>query len=222
MNTQTHVLLACAILATPVVSGRVKKITTAMIAGAAIVGALLPDASLFVMWGIAKARGIPESVVWREWYYSDFWQQIGAVSNSLPLFLTVAIVAWWAGGRFRVIADSNSDLTPSRRRLNNGWPRLLLVLSNAALMHVICDFPLHHNDGHPHFWPFSNWIFSSPVSYWDPAHHGRIWSVIEMVLAAVLIAILWRRFKQVFVRTVLVLVASSYLIVIGYWWLAFS
>jgi hypothetical protein len=44
-----------------------------------------------------------------------------------------------------------------------------------------CDLPLHHEDAHRHFLPFTNWRFISPVSYWDPEYHGRIIAVIEIL-----------------------------------------
>ena len=48
---------------------------------------------------------------------------------------------------------------------------------------MLCDLPVHHNDGHRHFLPISNWRFESPVSYWDPAHFGVIFATLELVLA---------------------------------------
>ena len=47
----------------------------------------------------------------------------------------------------------------------------------------MCDFLLHHNDGHRHFLPFSDFRFVSPVSYWDPRHYGGIVAPLEALLA---------------------------------------
>jgi hypothetical protein len=56
------------------------------------------------------------------------------------------------------------------------------------LLHVFGDLPLHHDDAHRHFFPFLDWRFRSPVSYWDPAHRGAWASLVEftVVLAAAL------------------------------------
>ncbi len=43
------------------------------------------------------------------------------------------------------------------------------------------DLPVHHDDGHRHFFPLSDWRFASPVSYWDPEHYGRIVGTAEAV-----------------------------------------
>ena len=225
VNTQTHLLLACAVLipaassyrASNVVGGievvdgvevaGVSEPRTLLLTIAAITGALLPDVSIFVMWGIAKSQGVAESIIWSDWYYSSFWQSMGAITNSFPLYLMLAVGAWWAGARF----------SPGGGR----WVKFILVFASAAILHVVADFPLHHDDGHPHFWPFTQWIFSSPVSYWDPRHYGRIWSWIELLIALLLIAIIWRRFRSRISKVVLVLVALSYIAATAYWLTAF-
>jgi hypothetical protein len=63
---------------------------------------------------------------------------------------------------------------------------LLLIFFSSMLLHVFGDLPLHHDDAHRHFFPFSDWRFASPVSYWDPAHHGQWASLVEVscVIAA--------------------------------------
>lgn len=222
MNTRTHLLLACAVLV-PVVTQvsvvgkrhydllqnkstlRSSTLGVRSIAVAALLGALIPDISLFVMWGVAKSQGIAEAVIWQDWYYSELWQRAGAITNSIPVYLIIAIVSW---------------LLLSQRRFSwiSHW---LLIFSLAALLHVFSDFPLHHDDGHPHFWPFSQWIYRSPVSYWDPAHHGQIWSIIELGIAVALIWLLWRRFTELLTRSLLMIARFSYAAMIGYWWLAF-
>lgn len=216
MNTQTHLLLACAVLVPAASSYRfannpdkkaeVPQPGALMLTIVAISGALLPDASIFVMWGIAKSQGVAESIIWSEWYYSPFWQGVGAITNSFPLYLVLAVGAWWAGARF----------SPG-----GGLAKFVLVFASAAILHVVADFPLHHDDGHPHFWPFTEWIFSSPVSYWDPRHYGRIWFWVEMLIALLLISVIARRFRNLVTRVVLLFVGHSYLAATFYWMTAF-
>ena len=210
MNTQTHLLLALAAL-----SRRPRELerpaSTPAVELALLAGAVLPDASLFVMWGQARLAGVPEARIWSELYYSDRWQEIGAMTNSLPLFALVALLAALAGGR---LVGAAARARP--------FASALLALGLAATLHVLTDLPLHHDDGHPHFWPFSDWIYASPVSYWDPAHHGRAWSAIETALALGLIVVLWRRFRHVVARGALALAALSYGAVAAYWSGAFG
>ncbi|MBX2879050.1 MAG: hypothetical protein KTR32_03910 [Granulosicoccus sp.] len=222
MNTQTHMLLGCAVLALPATHPiAYSGIQTGVKAMAALLGALLPDASIFIMWGIAKLKGIPESEIWQKWYYSDFWQQLGAITNSLPMYLLIGVLAYLGGGRWTSVQSLQSNMMPSRPLIPTPWATLALILSSSALLHVLTDLPLHHDDGHPHFWPISDWIYSSPVSYWDPAHYGHVWSVVELLLAMLLLIILWRRFLSSWVRVLLLLAAASYAMVATYWWLSF-
>jgi len=247
VNTQTHLLLACAVLVPSASQSRmaVSKPVTITIIIAALLGALLPDASLFVMWGVAKSQGVADSVIWSDWYYSQFWQWIGAISNSLPLYATIAVTGLFVGGRFpasyrnstpqashaiteiHVNRASKVDAVETGKLGSKGsaWLRIiglmLLVFALAAILHVLTDLPLHHDDGHPHFWPLTNWIFRSPVSYWDPAHHGNVWSAFEFLLALTLIVILWRRFDVRVTRFILFFVAVSYFVVSFYWWQLF-
>jgi len=179
MNTQTHLLFASAVLI-PAGAGYLSRwfhpSSTRLLTIAVLLGALLPDASLFLMFVIAKTQGVAEELIWSEWYYSNYWQNLGAITNSIPVFASAALGS--------------------------------VVLS--VLLHTLTDLPLHHDDGHPHFWPFSSWIYASPVSYWDPNHYGHYWSIAEMVLAGGLIVFLWRRFGNLQARSLLVLAAFCY------------
>jgi len=126
---------------------------------AAIAGALLPDASLYFMvfWN-GVVLGVDENVIFNELYFNDFWQSVFAIDNSLPL--------WGLGLAVVLLARS----------------KIGIAFFGAGLFHILLDFPLHHDDGRAHFWPFSDWIFESPVSYWDPHAHGHIMSAIERLL----------------------------------------
>jgi len=118
---------------------------------AAMAGGLAPDLSLYVLsLGALYLFGIPAEVVFRELYYSDLWQTIFAVDNSFILWGLLLAVAIW-------------------RKMP-----LVVAFAGAGLIHLCLDFPLHHNDGRPHFWPLSSWVFESPLSYWDH-NHGAGW-----------------------------------------------
>lgn len=216
LNTQTHLLLAAALLCRPSKTG--PKLSTRA-AGtnssvkcvnlAVLIGALLPDISLFIMWGQAKARGIADAVIWQELYFSAFWQKIGAITNSIPLYVFIAVVAIMLGGRiFRCQSGTiNTKL----------FGQVFLFLSAAALIHCLTDLPLHVDDGHAHFWPFSNWIFASPVSYWDSNHYAHYWQPIEILIALVCVVSIYRRFSSVWVRVIAIASLLSYAVLIVFW-----
>ena len=71
------------------------------------------------------------------------------------------------------------------------------------------DLPVHHDDGHPHFWPFTMWIFESPLSYWDPRHFGAWLGAFEIALAVALVVLLWRRFERPLPRAAIAAVAVA-------------
>lgn len=160
---------------------------------AILAGAFLPDLSIFALAGWAAATGLPQEEVWGTAYWSGPWQLASMASNSAPL---------WG-------ALLGAGLLVRRR-----W---LVLLAGAGLLHLACDLPLHAEDAHAHFWPVTTWRFRSPVSYWDPAHHGRAASVAEAALGLTLSAVLWRRHRARLVRTALVLCALAYLAVPAYW-----
>lgn len=188
MNTQTHVLLASALLARPGGDNRSGN-------AAVIAGALLPDAVIFVMFVWSKLIGAPESEVWSTWYFNPPWLTAIDWMNSLPLFAGILLIGWALPRSPPALAAMASALT---------------LFALAAISHMLGDLPLHVNDGHAHFVPFSQWRFESPVSYWDPRYYGNIVSLIELVLGLTLIVILWRRFSSQTVRAVLAAATLAY------------
>ncbi|MEP5728136.1 MAG: cobalamin biosynthesis protein CobQ [Sulfitobacter sp.] len=190
MNTPTHLLLGAAVFG----RGGERKLIWA-----AVIGALLPDLSLYLLAGISlRVLNIPPSRVFDELYFSDLWQGIFAIDNSFIVWGVVLAFAIW------------------RRK---GW---LIALTSAALLHLALDFPLHHDDGRAHFWPLSNWIYESPVSYWDRGHGAHIVAPIGAALAVASAAVLWWR-KPGWVLSVLfgILLAAE-LMVARVWMFVFS
>ncbi|WP_227269736.1 cobalamin biosynthesis protein CobQ [Roseobacter weihaiensis] len=159
MNTPAHVLIGAAVLGRGPGRG---------VFVAALIGALLPDLSLYLMAGTALfLLDIPPQVVFDELYFSDTWQTIFAIDNSFFVWGGLLAVALW-------------------RR--SGWG---IALTGAALLHLCLDFPLHHDDGRPHFWPLSGWVFESPVSYWDRTRGAMVIAPIEAAAATIAAISLW-------------------------------
>ena len=135
--------------------------------GAAMAGSAAPDLSLYVLAGTSLfLLGLSPETVFGTLYYSDAWQTVFAVDNSFFVWGLLLGIALWR---------------------KSSWG---IAFCAAALLHIGLDFPLHHNDGRPHFWPLSDWVFQSPISYWDP-RQGGLWvgplSVILSLVAAFLI-----------------------------------
>lgn len=133
-------------------------------------GALLPDLPMLGFYAYQRAwLGAPERAIWSQAYFLPHWQRFFDAFNSLPLIALAALLAWRAG--------------------RTGW---LACLASMAL-HCLADLLLHHDDAHGHFWPLSTWRFASPVSYWDPRHHGIQLAALELVASLAAGIVLWRR-----------------------------
>lgn len=171
MNTPAHLIFGAAAFARP---------DRPYVTTAAIFGGLLPDLSLYLLVGWAMLRGIDARVIFGEMYFSDAWQSVFAVDNSILLWGVALAVGLW-------------------RR----WP-VLVAFAGAGLLHLVFDFALHHDDARRHFWPLSNWVFQSPFSYWDRAHYGSLIAPMEIVACLVLSWVLWRRFKSLPARGMIV------------------
>ena len=145
------------------------KLTLSLVA-ATLAGAAFPDVSILAMvfWEVG-VNGISEAELWGEAYYREPWVTYSNITNSFFVFGALALIGWW-----------------------RGWI-WLLAFGGTAVLHVAGDIFLHYDDGHAHFWPLSNCVFYSPLSYWDPAHGGLWWTAVEMVLAAGLAVLIWRQ-----------------------------
>jgi len=127
-----------------------------------ITGAILPDMPMFVMYFWAKrVKRQSESQIWSETYWQPHWLNTVHLFHSIPLAAIAAVIAYFAG-------------LP--------WLQLMAL---SAILHSLGDIPIHNHDAHRHFLPFSQYRFISPISYWDPRHHGRFVAWIEkgLVLA---------------------------------------
>ena len=83
MNTQTHVLLAAALLAKPGEPAR----NTAIVAGA-----LVPDLAIYTLFVWSKFAGIPERTVWSQLYYQPPWSDAVTAGNAAPLYIALLVI----------------------------------------------------------------------------------------------------------------------------------
>ncbi len=144
---------------------------TPKLLGIALLGGLTPDFSLYFLTIWSRfVQNISFQRIFDELYFSNKWQTIFAIDNSF--FVWAAVL-----GLGFILAKE--------------W---IKIFAAGALTHIALDFPLHHDDGRAHFWPVSDWVFESPISYWDNNHYAGIVAPIELLLVAAMIVLLWRRF----------------------------
>jgi hypothetical protein len=148
----------------------------------------LPDLAIIVFYAWHLLLATPESQIWSVEYNRPIWQAWIDSFNSIPLIGLAMLICW-------------------RTR-----HYLLLAFFSSMLLHVFGDLPLHHDDAHRHFFPFSDWRFASPVSYWDPAHHGQWASLIEF--SAVLAAAAFMYWRYALLRP---WVAATTVVYLLYW-----
>ena len=189
MNTPAHLLIGAALFS--------KRDNTRLVSGA-LLGGLLPDISLYVMAGVSILfLGITPDVVFNDLYFSDAWQLVFKVDNSIPLWAMALVVAYYFKSPF------------------------FIALTSAALLHVASDFALHNDDARVHFWPLSAWRFESPLSYWDSNHHAGIVAPVEGAITALaLIYLITGKLKSSF-KVGLVILFLAELFVLRSWLLYF-
>ncbi len=152
---------------------------------AALFGGLAPDLPMFVLvlWS-TRVLGLPEYEVFGQLYFSESWQAIFAVDHGFFVWGTLLGIALWRGRT------------------------LLRAFAGSGLFHAMADFVTHRDDARRQFWPLSDWVFQSPVSYWDRRFYGDVFAVFEVGLVVVLAALLCWRLKRAWQRG-LVLAATA-------------
>ena len=100
------------------------------------------------------------------------------MDNSIPLWATVLALGHW------------------RRR---PW---VVALAGAALLHLAFDLALHADDARRHFWPLTDWVFASPLSYWDRRHHAGVVGPLEIAATLALGAWLLTRHRSAVARAI--------------------
>lgn len=155
-----------------------------------LLGALLPDAGAYIFFVIQRIQQVPSDIMWGVNYFSEEWQPLFSILNSIPIFLILLLI----GVKKKV-----------------EW---LKALSSAVLLHIFLDFFLHNDDAYSHFFPISDFRFQSPVSYWDPNHYGNLFQPIEIIFFVICSFFAYKILKNKSSRVILVIFSLSYLLLI--------
>ena len=166
-------------------------------------GGFFPDFPMFLMVGMSRMMVGPVNL-WRQpdgLYWTDPWRTMTGLSHSLPIWTALALCGWLvmrrATGRLALAGQA------------------VLVFSAGALLHAVCDFFVHTDDAHAQLLPFSDWRFHSPVSYYQAAHFGREFSVLELGFCLIAGWIVFRAFSSWTVRTLVIVMVVPVLLHTG-------
>ncbi|NES82053.1 MAG: hypothetical protein F6K10_11970 [Moorea sp. SIO2B7] len=155
------------------------------------IGAILPDIPIFILYFVAKfVYKLPEAQIWSETYYEPFWQNLVAFFHSFPLALIGLSVCLYCGWKPGAIACAS------------------------IILHSVFDFPFHHDDAHRHFFPFSDYRFISPLSYWDKKHYGQFVAFGELLLVLCLTPLVFKLNPSMLTKGLVI--AINLLYVFGY------
>lgn len=152
---------------------------------AGLAGGLVPDVPMFgmVLWA-TRVAGVPESQVFGEMYFSDTWQAVFAVDHGFLVWGVLLGLGLWLGHAS------------------------LRAFAGAGFLHAAADFLTHNDDARRQFWPLSDWVFKSPVSYWDPRFYGGTFAVFEFALAIALMGFLLWRMQRLWQRALILATAA--------------
>ena len=155
----------------------------------AFIGAVLPDLPMFVFFAVETfILKTSQRELWSSRYFMEAWQTFFDLFNAVPLILIVLGMGYY--------------LLHSER---------IVVLAWSMLLHCGFDLVTHHDDGHHHFFPLSDFVFESPISYWDRDHHAGIVAPIERLVMLAASIYLFPRLKTRLARGALVVINVLFL-----------
>ena len=173
MFTQTHLLIGAAVFARP---------GTKAVTAAGLAGAIVPDSDVWLMFVVERMSGSTGCEVFHYRYWEEPWTTLQSILNSIPLYAGMLILA--TVGRFVTRAGKRKAF------------EVIFVFILSSLIHVSTDFFLHHDDARAQWLPFADWVFRSPISYWDPRYYGQVFALFEIGLAMGLVAIIGYRYVK--------------------------
>ena len=165
METYAHSFFTWAFAKHGVKAGR-----AAGIAGAA--GATLPDLPSFAgaVYFAIKSGGLWLEEDLKRIYFSG---PFGSTGSALHSIVPVGILL----GLYLVTRFWRFD-----------GRRVLLWFLLGCFGHTVVDFLTHVDDLRPLFWPITGWMWSSPISYYNPRYYGVQFMIVSHVTMLAIVA----------------------------------
>lgn len=202
MNTQTHLLMGAALFGRP--------LPRLALAGA--LGGIVPDAPMLAIVGGLRMAGYDFGQIFGKLYWEHWWQVANAIGHNFWLWGALALASGLMLAQNPFGPAEMAGRTAGERPVRPD-AALVFAFSGSALLHSVIDFLSHRDDAHMHLWPLTQWRFRSPVSYWDPNHFGNWFGMIEAAIGVLLVVVLFRRYRNVWLRLALALATVLYLAV---------
>ncbi len=137
-----------------------------------VLGALFPDTPTFLFFIVCGLiLGYSGEAMWDDMYFNSGW--------SIPITLTHSFWLW----PLLILLGTYFKLNFLR------W------FSISALLHAVVDFCVHTDDAYRHFWPFTDWKFHSPISYYRASEYGNWVSAFDSLLVLGLLTYLYTHYK---------------------------
>jgi hypothetical protein len=164
---------------------------------------------------------------------------LGAVLPDIPFWIGPPVVAMQRR-RWRGALDATKDHPLFGVLLRAGhsavvWAVAAIICAWQApvlmpliwgwLGHWFSDLLTHHGEPHAHLYPFSDWRFASPVSYYEWDHHAAAFMTGEALVAGVILTA-WYRHEPVGTTLHLLwrqplAVAAVVVLLTLLWWVAY-
>ena len=137
-----------------------------------LLGALFPDTPTYLFFIVCGLiLGYSGQEMWGDMYFNSGW--------SIPITLTHSFWLWPALIGISTYFSLN----------------FIRWFSISALFHALVDFLVHTDDAYRHFWPFSDWKFHSPVSYYRQSEYGQYVGVFDSTLVLMLLTYLFTKYQ---------------------------
>lgn len=140
-----------------------------------LVGSVLPDLPLLVLSSFTMLTSSSWKVGMQEMHKNYFANPVWIIlHNFLHSFVILGVIGL-------------ISLFPQ----NNYWKQQIWWFTAGALLHTFIDIFTHSGDGPLFLFPLSWTIrFNSPISYWDPAHFGKPFTLFEYGLDGLILVYL--------------------------------
>ena len=153
-----------------------------------IVGGFLPDLPVYLFFFYhTLIAGTSQNDMWETLYFNGAFSPFITLAHSFIIWPILLAASYALGRQFFV------------------W------VAASAILHSIMDFFVHVDDAYRHFYPFSNWKWRSPASYWDPQYYGNIIGALDTVVIFLLLIFLMKKTSSKRAQHLIIVISLIYL-----------